>query len=265
MAATLPPLPHVNAPRPIARPRPDSTGPTLPDGLTGARARAAVLDASIERAVTPPIGLAHVSASATLKPKLNDQERDALARGPTDPKIAVPRTSTAKQPALTRPPAEPRPVLSADAEANIDQAFADLTDGKPRASRESSRRLRPPTGPRDLEVGDEITIEAEPPPPPPRPPSEPARTRHTRPTIRIEDDEPEISIVANDPDPDEVERTVEIEVDAPMGEGMQLPARAVTADEESSPEVLIIQTNRPITANDAKHVAGTIDTPKRSS
>ncbi|HEY1811648.1 MAG TPA: protein phosphatase 2C domain-containing protein [Kofleriaceae bacterium] len=265
MAATLPPLPHVTAPRPTARSRPDSTGPTLPDGLTGARARAAdKTDKSIERAVTPPIGLAQVSASATLKPTLNDQERDALARGPTDPKIAVPRTATAKQPALTRPPAEPRPVLSADAEANIDQAFADLTDDKPRAPRESSRRLRPPTGPHDLEAGDEITIEAEPPPPPPRPPPDRTRTRHTRPTIRIDDDEPEISIVA-DPAPDEVERTVEIEVDAPMGEGMQLPARAVTADEESSPEVLIIQTNRPITANDAKHVAGTIDTPKRSS
>jgi serine/threonine protein phosphatase PrpC len=263
MAATLPPLPHVNAPplRPAVRARADSNGPTLPDGLSGPRGRD-----DIARAVTPATGLAQVPTSQTLvaaKPS-NDASRDAVARGPTDPKITIPRTSTAKQPALTRPPAEPRPALSPDAEANIDQAFADLTDDKPRAPRESSRRLRPPTGPNDIGAGDEITIEAEPPPPPP-PAPERTWTRHTRPTMRIEDDEPEISIVASEAGPDEVERTVEIEVDAPMGEAMSLPQRAVTANEESSPDVLIIQTNRPITANDSKHVAGTIDTPKRSS
>jgi serine/threonine protein phosphatase PrpC len=225
MAATLPPLPHVQAPsmsRPTqARGRPDSGdsgGPTLPDGLSGTRVVRG--DHSIERSPTPPLGLARSTD--------ND-----LARGPTDPHITVPRTATEKRAALLRPP---RPPLSGDSDARLDEVFADLTDDTPRAAKP---RPRSPTPGPELDAGDEITIEAEP-PPPPEPPPQRQWTRHTRPTIRIDDDEPEISI----------EREPE---DLPV----------ITPNEESSPDVLIIQTNRPITANDTKHVAGTIDTPKR--
>ena len=188
---------------------------------------------------------------------------NALARSPTDPHVAIPepmipRTSTEKRPALQRPPGPPTPerarspmpsdlivpnAARAEADAQIDEVFADLTQDhdKPRASKP---RIVPEVddAPADDEVGAEITIEAEPPPMPTYAPPRPS-TRHTRPTVRIDDDEPEISI----------ERLVEIEVDAPMMEP------------DSSPEIVVIHGNRPITANDTKHVAGTIETPKRSS
>jgi serine/threonine protein phosphatase PrpC len=253
MAATLPPLPHTPAPslsRTISPPqrKPGSeSGTTLPDG----RANLAKARSTIERAPTPPLGFAAKGV---------DNE---LARSPTDPHVAIPepmipRTSTEKRPALQRPPGPPSPdrarspmpsdlivpkAARAEADAQLDEVFADLTQDhdKPRASKPRIVPEVDDAAPDD-EVGAEITIEAEPPPMPtyaaPRP-----STRHTRPTVRIDDDEPEISI----------ERLVEIEVDAPMMEP------------DSSPEIVVIHGNRPITANDTKHVAGTIETPKRSS
>ncbi|HEY1549073.1 MAG TPA: protein phosphatase 2C domain-containing protein [Kofleriaceae bacterium] len=284
MAATLPPLPHTPAPslpRTVSPPRkqvsesgptlPDArkqvseSGPTLPDGRAnvakntiaspahaGRAAPPEVVRSTIERAPTPPLGFAMRAAASKVD---ND-----LARGPTDPHVAIPepmipRTSTEKRPALQRPPGPPMPerarspmpadlivpkAARAEADAQIDEVFADLTDDKPRSSKP---RIAPEVeaAAADDEIGAEITIEADPPPMPtyaPRP-----STRHTRPTVRIDDDEPEISI----------ERLVEIEVDAPMTES------------DSSPEIVVSYGNRPITANETKHVAGTIETPKRSS
>jgi hypothetical protein len=274
MAATLPPLPHTPAPslpRTVSPPRKavSESGSTLPDGRANlAKATASPANAgraappeavrsTIERAPTPPLGFAMRAAAST---KSVDNE---LARGPTDPHVAIPepmipRTSTEKRPALQRPPGPPtsdraRSPMPADlivtkaqraeADAQIDDVFADLTQDhdKPRSSKP---RIAPVVddAAADDEVGAEITIEADPPPMPtyaaPRP-----STRHTRPTVRIDDDEPEISI----------ERFVEIEVDAPM------------AEPDSSPEIVVSYGNRPITANETKHVAGTIVTPKRSS
>ncbi|HEX4452442.1 MAG TPA: protein phosphatase 2C domain-containing protein [Kofleriaceae bacterium] len=253
MAATLPPLPHTPAPslpRTVSPPRKpvSESGPTLPDG------RANVAKATIERAPTPPLGFA-MRAAAT---KSVDNE---LARGPTDPHVAIPepmipRTSTEKRPALQRPPGQPTPerarspmptdlivpkAARAEADAQIDEVFADLTDDKPRASKPRIEPAVEAAG-ADDEAPTEITIEADAPPMPTYAPPR-TSTRHTRPTMRIDDDEPEISI----------ERFVEIEVDTPM------------SDPDSQPEIVVIHGSRPITANDTKHVAGTIETPKRSS
>ena len=231
MAATLPPIPHVPPPS-VKRPTPplgraSEDGMTLPDGLSGARAK-------VERAPTPPLGLV-ARAPANV---------DDFARGPTDPHMAVPRIGRARSPVgaeLIVPKA-----ARAEADARIDEVFADLTDDRPRAPKAPSA-LADNT---ELEAGEEITIEADP-PPAPEPVQPRISARHSKPTIRIDDDEPEISI----------ERHVELEVDAPMN----APQSPVVPNDESSPDVLIIQTNRPVTANDTKHVAGTIDTPKRSS
>jgi PPM family protein phosphatase len=265
MAATLPPLPHTPAPslsRTIsAQRKPGSeSGTTLPDGRANL-AKATEVRSTIERAPTPPLGFAmRAAATMTTTTKHVDNE---LARGPTDPHVAVPepmlpRTATEKRPALQRSPGpatsergrSPMPTdlivpkaSRAEADAQIDDVFADLTQDHdtPRASKP---RIVPAADDvaADDEVGAEITIEADAPPMPtytaPRP-----STRHTRPTVRIDDDEPEISI----------ERLVEIEVDAPM------------SDPDSQPEIVVSYGNRPITANETKHVAGTIETPKRSS
>ncbi|HEX7704024.1 MAG TPA: hypothetical protein VF403_24950, partial [Kofleriaceae bacterium] len=55
--------------------------------------------------------------------------------------------------------------------------------------------------------------------------------------------EPEISI----------ERLVELEVEEPMNE---------ERDDNSAPEIMILTPGRAITADDTKHVAGSIDTRK---
>jgi PPM family protein phosphatase len=269
MAATLPPLKHVAAPslpRSVTPPRGrpsdpqmPALAPTMPSLHTLHRPTG---DPAIGRSPTPPMGIPHRAPSPPLVPP---PAIDDIARGPTDPHIVVPRTSTERRAPLAKPPAlvKPRPqspaaeLSGAEADAQLDQVFSDLTtdnvDTKSRTTLKGPVFAEPLTA---EEAATEITIEADAPPLQVRPPPS---NRHTRPTIRVDDDEPEISI----------ERYVELEVDTPMNAGYAIdddgePEITLTTH-DSSPEVVVIQTHRPITANDAPHVAGTIDTsPKRA-
>ena len=125
-----------------------------------------------------------------------------------------------------------------------------------RCSRSSPPTARPADASVDLgSETTEITIEADAPPQQAR--AAPS-SRHTRPIMRVDDEEPEISI----------EPSVEPEVEAPTA------AAGEDADaDEDEPEITmtlteapteIVAIHRAITANDGPHAAGTIDTePKR--
>jgi len=106
-------------------------------------------------------------------------------------------------------------------------------------------------------------------PPPPRPRTRtPSRPQTDDPEIVVEGGDattPMETLSADHSEPEiSIEQVVEIEVEEPMNEGdidgfepTQMPV--VARDEPSSPEILVIEQGRPITANDTPLVAGTID------
>jgi len=237
------------------------SAPTLPPHK---RPDPAVLP-KLPRAATPP-PVARTPTPPTGRPvtKRPANDQDEVARGPTKPKITIPRAETKERPSADRIPSDANPrlhprgstppgdrlIVPKDqrdaAEAQLDRALADLT---------IDRSGLPDDGDR---------------PPPPRART-PSRPQLDEPEIVVEGGDattPMLTRPAEQSDPEiSIERLVEIEVEEPMNEG-ELDGHPPTAipvvarDESSSPEIVVINPGRPITANDTPLVAGTIDPSK---
>ncbi len=211
------------------------------------------------RLLRPSGASPEIIQSVASTPTVDD---DAIARGPTAP-IAVPRTSTMDGPGGKPRAAGPsgfsgpgnqaeRLILPKEepgvAAASLDQALGKALDGlgdpKPKASEKTPRGPAPITRPppRNEDDDPEVVIEAD------EPPEREAQVARPRAESRAraigDQSEPEISI----------ERLVELEVEEPMN--------FTERDDNSSPEITIIPQGRPITADDAAHVSGSIEVKK---
>jgi len=245
------------------------SAPTLPPHKRPDPSSSSVLRAIPRAATPPPVARTPTPPTGrpvTKRPTDPSFDPDDVARGPTQPKITIPRAETKERPPVDRIPGDANPRLHprgstppADrlivpkdqrdaAEAQLDRALADLTVDRSGLADDGDRppppRTRTPSRPQTDEP--EITVEG----------GDATMPMLTRPG---EQSDPEISI----------ERLVEIEVEEPMNEGEldgdgHAPAAmpVVARDESSSPEILVINPGRPITANDTPLVAGTIDPPK---
>lgn len=210
---------------------------------------------------TLPMGVVGpIATGATIPPPISAQARERTNTSPDG--LAVPRTATKdgpgappREPMKGAKPAERLIVPKADqgnADRQLDNAFTIIAApeglktnpgviAQERAP-DRSRSLPLPAPPDDGDDGEsgEMTIEADEPPPVARSTPRPA-PKKTRAIGEASD--PEISI----------ERLVEIEVEEPMND----------RDEPSAPEIVIVQPGRPITADDTKHVAGSIDSSSK--
>ena len=172
MAATLPPLPHV-ARRDVDRAaRPDSAA-RRPDGPAVATCAADRRCRGIDRA--PHARRARSSArprrrSGSRRAGERDDSSQAERSRKTRSREARPiRTCSCRgsRPRSARVGAASRARrFRVTPRRDIDEVFADLTDDTPHD--QASRGDRPRPGPHELDGGDEITIEADPPPVPGR-------------------------------------------------------------------------------------------------
>ncbi|HEY0251803.1 MAG TPA: protein phosphatase 2C domain-containing protein [Kofleriaceae bacterium] len=207
---------------------------------------------------TQPMGVVGIATSATIPPPISNKERERSNTAPDG--LAVPRTGTKDGPVVpARAPLKggqsaerlivPKSEQGA-ADAQVDQVFDRFASpaalktnpGIGSVEKAPSRSLPLPAPPDEEEESgeSEIMIEAD---EPPR--AEPyvllGKPKKARAIGEASD--PEISI----------ERLVELEVEEPMNQ----------RDEPSAPEIVILQPGRPITADDTKLVAGSIDSNKK--
>lgn len=278
LAATVPAIPKAQSPGLARKITPPTGKPTLPMGVVGLATSATIPPLSTPfgkamdtapfgkaglpitgRETTQPPPIVDIATATTLPPRAKSTSRsdtipdNDLARGPTAP-IMVPRTSTKDGPTIAPrapirggSPAESLIVSGDDANAALDQldrALDGLSD-EPRDTSKGMRALVRNPAPLPLPAPDddndgEVVIEADEPP-------ERDGIAAPQPVVKArglgDNSEPEISI----------ERLVELEVEEPMNE---------ERDDNSAPEIMILTPGRAITADDTKHVAGSIDTRK---
>ena len=254
LAAAIPSVPKASAPRLGKSPTPPSGRPTAPMGMVGIGTAATIppIMTGHEPTIPPPSrdtlpGLAGVADRASTVV----EKDDAIP-------IAMPRTDTKNGPAVApRPAPVPRGaspgerLIVPQSEANLandqlDEAFDDLAR-EPVKRHEGADGMRPPARlaklplPAPIVDESEVVMEAEEPPTLEKNPSQIAS--RMKPRAIGDHSEPEISI----------ERFVELEVEEPMNE---------SSADGSSPEIMIVQPGRAITADDTHLVAGSIDSEK---
>ncbi|MFT3699187.1 MAG: protein phosphatase 2C domain-containing protein [Kofleriaceae bacterium] len=204
---------------------------------------------------TQPMGVVGIGTSATIPPPVGGPLRERTTTSPDG--LAVPRTGTKDGPGTTprapvgKPPQRVivPPVDHGSADSQLDNAFTKISapeqlktnPGVIAQEKAPARSLPLPAPPDEDTDSGEMVIEADEPPQ-----SAPIVARPAPKKARAigEASDPEISI----------ERLVEIEVEEPMGD---------TRGEPSEPEIVILQPGRPITADDTKLVAGSIDSSKK--